>query len=439
MLRRSAQVVALIAVATLAHAERAAPQTLGTLPVETLRLPNGLDVVLSPDPSATNVVVHLRYGGGAGNEEQSGYTHLVEHLMFLGSVHVKSGDYDARIDTAGGFTGAVVGTDDLVVYEQVPPGAIDLALFLEAERMAGLADGITDEGVASARDTVLGEIQAMYAPNGYGLVERAVRERLWPKDHPNRIGTYGDAEVVKRATRESLRPFVRERIHPRNATLVITGAFELATTKERVRTYFGWIPDHRPALEAPSGTDAAPRTTPATTHVFDPAPKLVVAYRLPSPHDPDLLALEIAARILSGSRGAWLDNSMMSTSHEVTATVVRYANSAELQIMVTPPIDERDVSEAYATDILTAMESLANGRLAERAPGAIEQYETDLFVALEGLVFRADTLSRWHVEGENTLGTLSARLHAITPAAVKAAAKKWLGPDAHVIVTGDTR
>lgn len=438
MLRRSARVVALIAVATLAHAERATPGTLAPqLAVEKVRLDNGLDVIFAPDPSVTNVVVHVRYAGGAATETaaQNGYTHLVEHLLFLGSVHVKSGDYDKQIDAAGGFTGTVVSPEHLSVYEQVPAGALDLALFLEAERMAGLADGITDAGVTTAREAVLGEMTSMYAPNGWGLVERAVRQGLWPAGHPYHGGTYGDEAVVKRATRANLRAFAKERIRPGNATLVIAGAFDVASARERVRAYFGWIPDQRRSAATPR--ENAPLSKQVTAHVYDPVPKVVVAWRLPSPHDPDLVALEVAARLLEQR----FHNGFVKRdgAREVQATIVHHTSSAELQITLLPAIDVRDVPQPLVDAIVTNVAWLAETPLeADTLASAVAGYETELLLELENLVTRADALARWHGEGEDRLVTLPAQLRAITPASLQRAAKTWLVESASVVVQGDT-
>jgi len=438
VLRRSARVVALIALATLAHAERATPETLARLPVETLRLPNGLDVVLAPDPSAANVVVHVRYDGGSSTETaaQNGYTHLVEHLLFLGSVHVTSGEYDTRIDAAGGFTGTVVSPDHLSVYEQVPAGALDLALFLEAERMAGFADGITETSIATAREAVLGEVKSMYSPNGYGLVERAVRRGLWPGGHPYQRDTYGDETVIRRATRTDLRTFARQRIRPGNATLAIAGAFDLASTTARVRAYFGWIPDQR--RTAATRPETAALAKPVATHVYDPAPKVVVAWRLPSPHNPDLVALEIAARLIEQR----LHHGFVKErdARQVQASIVRYADSSELQITMIPSLTDSEVPAPYIESITRTVALLGDRPLDEATlASAIASYETELLLQLEGLVFRADTLARWHVEGEHGLGTLPSQLRAITPASLQRAAKAWLGESAHVVVKGDLR
>jgi zinc protease len=396
---RLASVAALIAIASLAHAEQAA-QT--TLPITVDRLPNGLDVVLAPDPTIASVVVHVRYEGGAGDDRASelGFTSLVDWLAFAGTVHVKRGEYAHQIDATGGFVGSAATLDHLSVWEQVPAGALDLALFLEAERMAGLADGITDAGVAAARDGVNAAYRSAYVEQPYALVAREAQQALWPNGHRNRAELLGDGTLAG-ATRDRLRTFVRERIRPNRATLVVVGNFDRAQASALVHRYFAWIPGGpRAAARRSSPTPLAQGGE--TREVADSVPKRVVAYRLPEPFSDEWTALEVLAHarggeILPQRGGSELRITLVTGA--VLPTAPNYDDSAEL----------------------------------------VRAYQTDMLVRLEGLVYRADALALRSAYGAvpSTIGDLARA--DVTAAALRAAKDRWLPASAAVNVRGVAR
>lgn len=416
---------ALLTIATVAHAERAASTTL---PAHTVQLGNGLTVVLAPDPTMSSVVVHIRYRDGSAGEgsTQAGFTNLVDHLMFAGSVHVKAGEYDARIDAAGGFTGSVSGADHLSVFEQVPAGALELAMFLEAERMAGLADGITETGLTAAREAVAAEIRAAYVDQPSALVEREVQRALWPEGHRYRLDVLGDGHVVPTAALDAVRAFARARIRPGNATLVIAGNLDVGATTTLARRYFGWIPDHRDAAAA--ATPVEPLAAPVRVEIVDVIPKVIVAFRLPAPRDPDFVVAEVAARLIESRLRVLVDDGRATA---IQARVVRHRDAGELHLSVTPG----HATPAQLADATLRELSRVRDVLTHELEGAVTAFETDLLMALEGLIYRTDALARWHEDASaDYLGGLPSRLRALTPLVVRTLIARWLGPSAHVVV-----
>lgn len=396
-----------------------------------LELANGMRVVLAPDPTVSSVVVHVRYDGGAASESanEAGYTHLVERLLFAGSVHLKAGEYEARIDGVGGFTGSVTTADHLAVWEHVPAGALDLALWLEAERLAGFTDAIGDAGIADARTAIATAHRSAYVEQPYALVSREVSRALWGADYRDVLG---DGMAAGLATKISVRAFARARIRPRRAVLVIAGAFETDATTRLVHRYFGWIPDRGPA--ATSAREVVPLTAQARVTITDPLAKVVVAYRMPDANDPARLPLEVAARLLTRIRGEWLQTALIDTgiATEVDATVIRQRGSSELRITVIPkpgtPLGK--VGDA----VLQAVNQLALRPESEQALArAIATFETAELLALEGLVYRAAYFAEHPLDD---VLTLRARLSAISPVLLQRAATTWLDPQAAVIVVG---
>ena len=415
--------IALAALCSVAHAD--VPTT--ELPVTAVVLPNGLRVLIAPDPSVSSVVVHVRYGSGAADDDH-GYAHLAERLMFDGSVHVKSGDFDARIDAVGGWTSSTTAADHLSVFELVPAEATPLVLWLEAERMAGLADGITEAGLAREVAGIANERRAAYDRHGYGLVARAVERSLWGTGANGR-DVLGDGVAPTLAT---IRAYVRGHLVPNNATLVIAGDVDVSATLELVRRDFGWIP-RGPRVPLIAADD---RALPAasTVVVADPIPKAVVAFRTSADDAPDTMALEIAAALL-GKRASHVlvDGGLAADVH---AELVHQARGGELRISATakPGVDPSQLATAITRTIAELRAHEPSSDELSRSRTAVE---AELVESFETLAVRADALARratWSQVGDY-LRTYRAALHAITPHALQLAVRA-LADDASVTVIG---
>jgi zinc protease len=355
------------------------------LPVEHVKLGNGLNVILARDTSATSVAVHVRYRSGAASEraDEAGYTHLLELLLGEGSVHVK--DFTARIDAAGGWATTTATSDYLGMTEQVPAHALDLVLWLEAERMAGLADGIGAAGVAHARELIAAEWRAAYVDDPYALVAREVQRGLW-------TGVRDGAAVlaeIKAADVEAVRRFARERLVPNNATIVIAGRFDVAATRKLVKRYFGWIPPRE--LAPATRAKIEPRATAVSVTVNDPVPKVVVAFRC----EPFTPAIDVIGQLLAGGPTARLVIALVDTglASEVHAEVTRQ-RAAELRIVTTPAagVDPARVAQVIQAEL---------AKLRAQPPSRDElgrarmRLVTDFFVAMENLAVRAELLASW--------------------------------------------
>ncbi|NVB84914.1 MAG: insulinase family protein [Kofleriaceae bacterium] len=377
------------------------PAKAPTLTVATETLPNGLRVIVSPDPSVSSVVVHVRYGGGASVDRpgNTGYAHLVERLLSAGTVHGKPGEFDARIEAAGGFASSVTTVDHTSVFEQVSAGGLELALFLEAERMAGLADGIREDELAKAKAAIAAEFRAAYVEQPFGLVERwlcqELRNTAYAKD------PLGNGTDLDTATLASVRAFAREYIVPANATLVIVGRVEPRNALALARRYFGWIPAGSP-LTAPVMPLVArpveeprlykPRTSWPTFD--DPVAKVVVGYAPGDRSSDSFVQLKIAARVLAGARSSRLVRALVDQglATDVRAEVIRAAGAAELHITVLPT-EGTNLFE-LGKKIRREVAGLANTTDEEHHRAALAAAQ-DLVAAVENLAFRADALASW--------------------------------------------
>jgi predicted Zn-dependent peptidase len=253
---RLALVAALVAVAAPAVAEfrRKDPASADPrIPFEKYTLPNGLEVLLVPEPSVPLVSVSLWYHVGSGNESygKSGFAHLFEHMLFQGSKHVGVDNHFDLLKKAGVTNvNGTTNPDRTNYYEVLPSNQLELALWLESDRMGFLLDApatVTDpdyfqKSLANQIDVVRNERRQRYDNVPYGKARFAVAEGLYPEGHPYRYLTIGKHEDLVRASPDDVKAFFKTWYVPSNATIAIAGDFDPAQAKQLVEKWFGKFP-----------------------------------------------------------------------------------------------------------------------------------------------------------------------------------------------------
>ncbi|MGD8276751.1 MAG: pitrilysin family protein [Gemmatimonadota bacterium] len=219
------------------------------------RLPNGLRLLVHEDPSSLVVAVNVWYHVGSRNERpgRTGFAHLFEHLMFEGSANVPLGEFDRLLEQAGGINNGSTSPDRTNYWITVPAGGLELALFLESDRMGGLLDALTRERFETQRDVVRNERRESYENRPYGLVDERMLASLYPAEHPYHWPVIGHLEDLDAATFEDAASFFGTWYGPNNASLSIAGNVEAEHVLGLVEKYFGDIPpgDEPPALHVP--------------------------------------------------------------------------------------------------------------------------------------------------------------------------------------------
>src|SRR5262245_40823026 len=201
----------------------------GTPPIEIpytqFDLPNGLHVILHVDRTVPIVNVNLIYNVGSAREREgrTGFAHLFEHLMFMGSAHAKYGLFDSALETVGGSNNASTNSDTTNYWITVPSNALDLALFLESDRMGYLLDAITPPTVDAQREVVKNERRERVDNQPYGKADELLGELLYPKGHPYHWPVVGYMEDLTAATYDDVVAFFRKYYVPSNASLVVAG------------------------------------------------------------------------------------------------------------------------------------------------------------------------------------------------------------------------
>ena len=218
----------------------------GNLPAvkyEQFTLPNGLNVIMHIDKSTPIVAVDLWYHVGSKNEVRgrTGFAHLFEHMMFQGSKNYND-DYFRPLQEAGANINGSTNADRTNYYEILPSNFLELALFMEADRMGGLLDAMTMEKLNNQRDVVKNERRQSYENQPYGTAGEKIAAIMYPPDHPYHWTTIGSLDDLTAASMDDVKAFFRQYYVPNNASLVIAGDFDTKKARAWVEKYFGPIP-----------------------------------------------------------------------------------------------------------------------------------------------------------------------------------------------------
>ena len=281
------------------------PPLAVTINATTSKLPNGLTVVLDEDHRTPIVTVNVWYNVGSKDEpaHRNGFAHLFEHVMFQGSKHVPEDTYFRFLEKAGATSINGTTADDRTNYfETVPANQLELALWLESDRMGFLLDHADDTTFKSQREVVKNERRQNYENAPYGMVPAFVHAELFPVDHPYHLLTIGSPEDLDAATFDDVKAFFRANYVPNNATLVISGDFVSAKVGPLVDKWFGPIPK---GADVPH-KKPAPLTHPGETRIEIAAnvelPRVEISWPTPAFYAPGDADLDLAARALAGSK-----------------------------------------------------------------------------------------------------------------------------------------
>ncbi|MFM2017107.1 MAG: hypothetical protein RL007_763, partial [Bacteroidota bacterium] len=214
------------------------------IPYSKYVLPNGLTLIIHEDHSDPVVYVDVTYHVGSAREQEgrSGFAHFFEHMMFQGSEHVADEQHFKLINEAGGTLNGTTNTDRTNYFETLPSNYLELALWLESDRMGFLLDSVTQKKFEVQRATVKNERGQRYENAPYGLVWEKIGEAMYPQGHPYSWSTIGYVEDLDRVGVNDLKNFFLRWYGPNNATLTIAGDVNVAATIALVEKYFGSIP-----------------------------------------------------------------------------------------------------------------------------------------------------------------------------------------------------
>ncbi|HEX3694878.1 MAG TPA: pitrilysin family protein [Polyangia bacterium] len=393
-------------------------------------MPNGLTVILHEDHTSPLVVVDLWYHVGSKDEDpgRTGFAHLFEHLMFMGSKNAPYPSFDAVMEMWGGHNNGTTSNDRTNYYEVGPKNLLETFLWLEADRMATLAEVITDDELNRQRKVVQNERRQSYENRPYGRAELVIPEVMYPAQHPYHWPTIGSHEDLEAASVADVQAFFERFYRPSNASLVIGGDFDPKAARAMVDRYFGWQ-DNRPV---PRRATAAPAVL-AENHAVTETdrvqlPRLRLCWHSPALYAPGDADLDMAAHILGGGKSSRLYKTLVF-DRRLAQDAFAYQGSQMLgslfQIGVTakPGLTLDDMQRAVDEELDRLV---SHGPTAEELERARNSHLADFFKGLDHLQTRADLLNHY----EHLLGDPGAcqqdigRYEAATVASVRDALAK---------------
>ncbi|MGZ6163253.1 MAG: M16 family metallopeptidase [Myxococcaceae bacterium] len=416
---------------------------------ETYTLPNGLTVTLARDTRLPTIGVNLWYHVGAANETagRSGFAHLFEHLMFQGSKHRQGNEQDfaGLLESAGSSDlNASTLNDRTNYYETLPANQLELALWLESERMAFLLDGLDQTKLDTQRAVVRNERRQSVENTPYGKADVRIVELLFPSPHPYHGAVIGSHEDLQAATLDDVKAFFRTFYVPANASLVIAGDFEPERAKALVEKYFGPIP--RSPMPPPPAVQTLPVTQQIRETLTDDVQlsRLLVGVIAPAAGSDDAFAYDVVQEILSGGKTSRLYRSLVferRLAQEVDMATDRstFGSASVIRVTLTPgnlPAAAEAVLDAELDRISSTPPTDAELRRAQR------NIVARLYRALErlnGNGARADLLNAFQMwRGDpGFVNQVVGRYRAITAAQVQESARRTLARDARVVLVVD--
>src|SRR5262245_48413272 len=275
------------------------------------RLPNGLRLIVSEDHLAPVAAVNLWYNVGSKHEQagKTGFAHLFEHVMFQGSAHVAKTEHMALVQAAGGTLNGTTWLERTNYFETMPSHQVELALWLEADRMGTLLDALSQENLDNQREVVKNEKRWSYDNRPYGSWVEKILAGIFPEGHPYHHTTIGSMADLDAASVDDVSSFFRLHYAPNNAVVSAVGDIDPDKVRGWVERYFGKIPAN-PNLPVPLPDMSLPPTLGGEHRevVPDrvPLPRIHWAFRGPVFGDPRLDALDLAGQILAGGKGSRL-------------------------------------------------------------------------------------------------------------------------------------
>jgi len=430
------------ALSAWAGAAVAAPQ----IKYEKYTLKNGLEVILAEDHRLPLAAVDLWYHVGPANERagRTGFAHLFEHMMFEGSLHVGSKEHDRYLEAAGASD--INGTTDFDrtnYFETLPSNQLELALWLESDRMGYLLGKIDRERLANQRDVVRNERRQSVENTPYGLVEEELFHQLFPRNHTYYADVIGSHRDVEAAQLDDVREFFRQYYSPNNASLTITGDIQPAQAKAWVEKYFGSIPSGPPVpkITAQPPQIRSQRRSKITDQVE--LPRIYMGWVMPSIFQPGDAESDLLAHILGVGKTSRLYKALVYDKQIAQDVSVQNSNLLlgsvlELQVTAKPGVKPEDLEKAIDEQLEKIRSEGSTQAELDRARNLIETHMITGLERLGGFGGLADRLNQYNqfLHDPGYLPKDLERYNRVTVADVKRLASERLKMSARAVVWG---
>lgn len=405
---------------------------------EEFDLDNGLHVILHNDPSAPVVITSVMYHVGSKDEspDRTGFAHFFEHLLFEGTENIKRGEWFKIVSGNGGTNNANTSDDRTYYYEVFPSNNLELALWMESERM--LHPIINQIGVDTQNDVIKEEKRYVYDNKPYGNFLSEVKKRLFTK-HPYRWSVIGSMEHLDAAKLEEFRAFNKKFYIPNNAVLVVAGDFDKTNAKKWISQYFGSIPKGAPIQKQTFAEEPITKTISATYE--DPniqIPAIVAAYRTPSMKTRDARALDMISSLLSDGRSSRLYKKLVDDKKMALQIGAFNVNQEDYgsYVIFGLPLEQTpttDILKEIDEEITKLQTDLISEKDFEKLRNKFENQHVNSNATIEGIA--ENLASSYLLFGDvNLINTDIDIYRSITRDEIRQAAKKYLNPNQRLVL-----
>ncbi len=407
-------------------------------------LPNGLRLILSHDDRAPIVAVNLWYAVGSRYEKpgKTGFAHLFEHMMFEGSAHVAKGEHFSLLQSIGGSLNATTWLDRTNYFETIPSHELELALWLESDRLTSLLSAMTQEKLDNQREVVKNERRFSVDNQPYGTWDEKLQELVYPEGHPYHHSTIGSMADLDAASLADVSEFFASYYAPNNAVLTIAGDFDPEGALALVEHYFGPIKAN-PAIPPAPSTEVDPVIGAEVREIVPdrvPLPRVYAAYRMPTFGTDGFDALEVAVDVLGTGRASRLYRTLVrerQLAQDVTVFAFPFVGGATIFTMwvtARPGVAHEDLEEALFAEVdrLTAV-----GPSDDELERVRNLHAANVESSLERVGERADRLSMYAClfDQPERINSEVSRYLAVDAARVREAMAASIRPDNRVVLT----
>jgi len=412
------------------------------IPLVSRTLDNGLRVTASRDPLSPGAAVNLWYRVGSADERPgaSGFAHLFEHLMFAGSAHVAEGQHMVILEALGGLTNATTSADRTNYFETTPPGALSLALWLEADRLASLR--VSRRSLATQRAVVHEEKRQRYDNQPYGDQLELMLALVFPSTHPYATPTIGSMTDLDGASLDDVRAFHSTWYRPDNASLVVVSPLPEDEVFRLADTYLGAVPTAAGSPPQPSAPPALPPLDGVPrSRVVRPVPRSVLhmLWRTPPLRHQDRPATDVALDVLAAGQACRLHRDLVrerALAQGVGATDFSLARGTSLGGFSAQPQAGVELSQLEDAIVAHLHRLIADGPTPAELARAKAQIERNWFTELADSGDRADAINQASAIWDDP-GRINHHLDdwaAVTAADVARVAATWLRPDCRAVL-----
>ena len=405
-------------------------------------LPNGLRVVVHTDRKAPIVAVNIWYHVGSKDEPagRSGFAHLFEHLMFQSSEHHRGEFFDPFRAVGATNQNGTTNTDRTNYFQNVPTTALDMALWMESDRMGHLLGAIDQSELDEQRGVVQNE-KRQRENQPYGQVWERMSRALYGPDHPYGHSVIGSMNDLNAASLDDVRQWFHAWYGPNNAVLVLAGDIDVATAREKVTRYFGDIPAGPTMAQPPVDVAARRSSTRELLHDKVPQARIYRAWNVPEAGNPELDQLQMLGYVLGGSKSSRLDRRLVHGDRLVD-NISAAAGSSQLGsnfyvvATVKQGVDPARVEAAIDEEIERLVAQGPTGDELARAHGMIRAGFIRGVERIGGFGGKADVLAECAVLAGDPgcFRTQLANYAATTAEDIRAVGRKWLGAGSHTIL-----